>query len=128
VNQAMTPDRGHMNIKKFSQVTQLSAHTIRYYEKIGLLTHIARNSSGHRYFTDKDITWVAFITRLKETGMPLAEIIKYAQLRSQGEVTSAARMALLQQHAQMLKTKIAQEQHHLTKLNDKIDYYRRIIE
>jgi len=116
-----------MNIQKFSELTQLSAHTLRYYEKIGLLKTIARNSSGHRYFTEQDVIWVGFIKRLKETDMPLADILEYVQLHSQGEATASVRMEMLQQHATALQSKISEEQQHLKMLQQKIAYYSKHI-
>ena len=116
-----------MNIKKFSIVTNISAHTLRYYEKIGLLKQIERNSSGHRYFTQKDVVWVEFIKRLKETGMPLKQILKYADLRAIGISTSGLRMQILEEHALMLEEKIAEEQSHLQMLKTKIQHYSKIV-
>ena len=116
-----------MNIKKFAQLTQLSRHTLRYYEKVGLIKQIERNVSGHRYFTEKDLLWVEFIKRLKETGMPLKQIQQYAQLRDVGVSTSEARMQILQTHAALLALKIADEQQHLKMLEAKIQYYSDVI-
>ena len=73
-----------MNIKEFSQLVGLSAHTLRYYEKIGLLRNVLRSPSGHRAYTPRDIEWISFVIRLKETGMPLEEILDYAKLRKLG--------------------------------------------
>ena len=117
-----------MNIQKFSEITDISSHTIRYYEKIGLLRNISRNASGHRCFTEKEIIWIEFIKRLKDTGMPLNNIIKYADLRDEGVVTSELRMQILQEHAVKLEAKIAEEQFHLKKLKDKITHYSKLIE
>jgi DNA-binding transcriptional MerR regulator len=117
-----------MNIKKFSEITHLTPYTIRYYEKMGLLKHVSRNTSGHRWFSDKDIIWIGFIKRLKDTGMPLNDILQYANLREQGESTSELRMKMLQQHAVILEAKITEEQSHLKKLNQKIEYYSQVIE
>jgi DNA-binding transcriptional MerR regulator len=97
-----------MNIKQFSILTNISPHTLRYYEKMGLLKQIERNTSGHRNFTQKDVVWVEFIKRLKETGMPLKQI--------------------LEKHAVLLEEKIAEEQSHLQMLRQKIQYYRTIID
>ncbi|WP_025562395.1 MerR family transcriptional regulator [Psychromonas sp. SP041] len=116
-----------MNIKKFSQVTKVSAHTLRYYEKIGLLKNIARNSSGHRWFTEKEVLWIEFIKRLKETGMSLEHIAHYADLREQGNITSDCRMKMLEQHALTLEAKIEEEQFHLKKLQQKITYYKSLL-
>ena len=112
-----------MNIKKFAELTKLSAYTIRYYEKIGLLRHIRRNSSGHRRFSKDDIVWAEFIQRLKDTGMSLQNIRRYADLREEGEHTAPLRMKLLQDHAKILEGKIATESFHLQKLKEKINFY-----
>ncbi len=76
-----------MNMKAFSSLVGLSAHTLRYYEKIGLLKNVQRNSSGHRVYTAKDVKWLEFVIRLKETAMPLEKILEYARLREQGSST-----------------------------------------
>ncbi len=102
-------------------------HTLRYYEKIGIFQEINRNDSGHRDFSKNDILWAEFINRLKETGMPLEQIKKYAVLRKQGEQTAEARMKLLINHATALKNKISDEKQHLKKINEKIKYYEKIL-
>jgi DNA-binding transcriptional MerR regulator len=117
-----------MNIKKFSELTNISAYTIRYYEKVGLLKQISRNSSGHRFFTQDDIVWVEFIKRLKDTGMPLNIIRQYAELREDGEQTAELRMQLLQEHTKTLEERIATESFHLNKLKEKIGYYSKVID
>jgi len=116
-----------MNIKEFSKITGISAHTLRYYEKIGIFQGVIRNSSGHRDFSEKDVLWAEFINRLKETGMPLEQIRKYADLRKQGIRTANARMNLLVNHANALKEKISDEKRHLRKIKEKIAYYENVI-
>lgn len=114
-----------MNIQKFSKLACVSTHTIRYYEKIGLLKQITRNSSGHRFFTEKDLAWVEFIKRLKDTGMSLKNIYRYSQLRDKGASTSQLRMDILYEHVATLEEKIADEQFHLQMLKQKIEYYKK---
>lgn len=116
-----------MNIKQFSELVNISAHTLRYYEKIGLLNNISRNASGHRFFTQKDVEWIQFVKRLKETGMPLEAINHYADLRQQGDGTSEPRMRILEEHAASLKEKIELEILHLKRLEEKIDYYKKFM-
>lgn len=113
-----------MNISEFATRSGVSAHTLRYYEKIGLLPTVARNASGHRDFDDNDLAWIAFVTRLKNTGMPLAEIQRYARLRASGAATVAERQALLEAHAGALEAEIEAQQNHLARIRDKIAYYR----
>ncbi len=116
-----------LNIKEFSKISGISSHTLRYYEKIGIFQEIKRNASGHRDFAEKDLLWAEFINRLKETGMPLEQIKKYALLRQQGESTANARKVLLENHAAVLKKKISEEKRHLNKLEEKIKYYENVI-
>ena len=113
-----------MNIGQFAALTGLSAHTLRYYEKIGLLRSVVRNVSGHRDYAAKEAEWIGFINRLKETGMPLKQILTYAELRAQGDTTAGERQQLLEQHASQLAERIRQEQAHLIALEQKICYYQ----
>ena len=113
-----------MNIKELSEKTQLSAHTLRYYEKIGILPGIHKNASGHRVYSNADMDWLSFVIKLKSTGMPLEKILEYAHLREQGEATTAARMALLVAHREALEAAIQQQQNHLQALDKKIAFYR----
>ncbi|MEF1288846.1 MerR family transcriptional regulator [Vibrio sp. M260118] len=113
-----------MDIKHFSELVGLSAHTIRYYEKIDLLRGIKRDSGGRRYFTEHDVRWVQFIVRLKETGMPLKSIKQYSDLRHQGDSTLTARKELLEQHRNHLKAELEKQQNHLSALDAKITYYQ----
>tara|TARA_Y100001956_G_scaffold82100_1_gene101747 strand:- start:4629 stop:4979 length:351 start_codon:yes stop_codon:yes gene_type:complete len=111
-------------MKEFSRLVGLSAHTLRYYEKIGLLKNVQRNSSGHRAYTSKDLNWIEFVKRLKDTAMPLEEILEYARLREAGSRSVADRQALLEQHKESLKAHIAEQQLHLTVLEKKISLYK----
>ncbi|WP_312973925.1 MerR family transcriptional regulator [Atlantibacter sp.] len=111
-----------MRIRHFSRITGLTAHTLRYYEKLGLLLP-DRNSSGHRDYREADVEWVAFIVRLKETDMPLSDIQRYAALRSQGNTTVNERRALLAHHAERLEQRLAEQHLHLDRLKAKMAYY-----
>ncbi|GAA5645082.1 MULTISPECIES: MerR family transcriptional regulator [Vibrio] len=113
-----------MNMKEFSLQTGLSAHTLRYYEKIGLLKNVQRNASGHRVYTAREREWVGFIVRLKSTGMPLEQIQRYAELRERGEKTMQARQQLLEQHRRELQQHIDEQLEHLDALEVKIQFYR----
>ena len=115
------------SIGKFSELTGLSVHTLRYYEREGLLSP-ARSQANRRVYTERDAAWAAFIRRLKETGMPLREIRRFAQLRAQGEATAAARLAMLIDHQARLSGQIVQLQEHQRALEGKIDWYRRALE
>ena len=87
-----------------------------------------RNASNRRRYSEKDIAWIAFIKRLKATGMPIKEIKKYAALRAEGDVTLSERMEMLVQHRQSLNEQIRQLQEHEAMLDEKIALYRQEIE
>lgn len=111
------------SIGEISKLTGLGIHTLRYYEHESLIMP-ERNSSNRRCYSDKDIAWIDFIKRLKDTGMSIKEIQRYAALRAAGDSTLAMRMEMLIQHKQALGGQILQLQEHMAKLDDKIDFYR----
>lgn len=115
------------SIGEFSKLTNLGIHTLRYYEHENLISS-KRNSSNRRRYSDSDITWVDFIKRLKDTGMPIKEIKRYAELRSKGDATLKPRMEMLIQHRQALNEQISSLQKHMSKLDDKINYYQNEIQ
>ncbi|MEZ2635649.1 MerR family transcriptional regulator [Morganella morganii] len=116
----------HYSISAFSALTGFSIHTLRFYEKEGILIP-QRRANNHRSYSARDAEWVAFITRLKETGMPLKSIKHYADLRAQGEETAQTRMDLLLAHSGVLQQQIAVLNDHFQHLEKKIDYYRDLL-
>ena len=115
------------SIGEFSKLTGLGIHTLRYYEQERLIA-TERNSSNRRCYSDKDLTWIEFIKRLKDTGMPIKEIKHYAELRAAGDSTLSDRIEMLVHHRQALNEQIAQLQEHKIKLDEKIEFYRNEIE
>jgi DNA-binding transcriptional MerR regulator len=117
-----------MTIQEFSERLGISPHTVRYYEKLGLLTQVRRLSNGHRIFSEDDIVWFSFIRRLKDTGMPLNQILEYARLREKGDVSLLARRQMLEEHASTLHRYLQEQQQHLANLQAKIEAYDELIE
>lgn len=115
------------SIGEFSKLTNISIYTLRYYEKELLITP-DRKENGRRMYSENDVKWVEFIKRLKDTGMPIKEIKKYAALRAMGHSTLRERMTMLMKHRSDLKKEISQSQEHLQKLDEKIDFYQSEIE
>lgn len=76
----------------------LSAHTLRYYERAGLLEPVARGPRGERRYAARDLEWIAFLQRLRATGMPIREMRRFAELRTGGSATILARRELLAEH------------------------------
>lgn len=113
-----------MNVKQFAERVGLSPHTIRYYDKLGLLGEVRRRPNGHRYFSERDLEWIGFVHRLRDTAMPVEQMLEYARLRAEGDTTMAARQAVLECHAEALDAHIRQQQAHLDNLTRKIAWYR----
>lgn len=113
-----------MNISEFAQHTGLSAHTLRYYERAGLMGEVARDELGHRVYGPQDSQWVNFLHHLRETGMSIREMKCYCSLRAQGDATVAARLALLVRHADQLAKQLRKQHEHLAKLRDTIAIYQ----
>lgn len=111
------------SIGEFSKLTGLSIHTLRYYEYEQLIVPM-RNKNNIRRYSDKDIAWIDFIKRLKDTGMPIKKIKEYAKLRSKGDITLSKRMEMLIQHYGFSEKQISILQEHKEKLDQKIKYYQ----
>lgn len=116
-----------MKIGEIAKRTNLSESTLRYYEKKGLIK-VARDQNGRRDYEESDVEWIKFIRRLKETGMLLKEIRRYAQLRYRGDITMPERLDMLQRHREYVLEQQKKWNEYLQNLDDKIMYYRKSIE
>lgn len=112
-----------MTIGEIAKKTDLSESTLRYYEKKGLL-RVGRDHNGRRDYEESDIAWIKFIRRLKETGMLLKEIRRYAQLRYRGETTMPERLDMLQKHRKYILKQLKKWNEYLQNLDDKIAFYQ----
>jgi DNA-binding transcriptional MerR regulator len=100
----------------------LSQHTLRWYERIGLIGPVARGTDGRRRFSDGDLDWLTLITRLRETGMPVSDMQRYAELVRAG-TGEAERLELLKRHREEVRRALAAQRDCLELLNSKIDSY-----
>jgi len=113
-----------LTIADAAAATGLTTHTLRYYERTGLmLTPVDRASSSHRRYTDADIAWLRFLTRLRWTGMPIAVMRRYTELVRQGEQTVAERRALLVAHRDVVRTQLDEVTASLAAIDHKIHLY-----
>ena len=101
-----------------------SLDTLRYYERIGLLDDIGRAPSGHRRFREEDLEWLGVLRCLRDTGMPIAQMRRYAELARGGEPTMTERLALLIEHDAEVGRRIAALQAEQAHLQEKIGWYR----
>ena len=113
-----------MRIAEASTESRLSADTIRYYEREGLLKPISRCTQGHRQFSAQDLRWLRLFERLRSTGMPLAEVKRYAALAHEGPSTYAARREMLQAHLIRLDERQAEIDACRTLVAEKISTYQ----
>lgn len=115
-----------MSIKQFSQLTGLSAHTLRYYEKISLISDVKRDAKGYRFYTKDDVVWIEFLRKMKNTGMSLADMRAFAKLRKGGDDDFKGRLEILQKHYKKVKTDLDELNTTFDHLVYKIKYYQNL--
>ena len=113
-----------MNIREFAEHTGLTAHTLRYYERVGLMGSIGREANGHRVYGPQDSQWVSFLHHLRKTGMSIREMQRYCALRDQGDATLQARLALLERHTEKVAAQLRTQHEHLARLRDTVTAYQ----
>ena len=116
-----------MTIAEVSKKYEISADTLRYYERIGLIPRVNRNASGNRDYTETDCNWVSFIKCMRKAGLSIEALIEYVALFQQGEKTHEARKSLLKEQRQILENQITEMQDTLQFLNQKIDKYDELL-
>jgi DNA-binding transcriptional MerR regulator len=112
-----------MKIGELSRKTGLSIHTIRYYEKIGIIRKNGKDKSGHREYADNDIEWIKFITCLKAIEMPLNDILHFICLREKGDKTLPERVKIMKLQRIKLKSKIDDLKKHIKHIDYKISHF-----
>ncbi|MBZ0314854.1 MAG: MerR family transcriptional regulator [Anaerolineae bacterium] len=115
-------------IQQVAEITGLSGHTLRYYERIGLLSSVVRAANGHRRYTDDTIREIEFLNKLRATGMPIREMQHYAELRRQGQSTLAERQAMLKSHHAVVTEQLRLLQEYLKVIEYKIVLYQKLQE
>ncbi|MCH0568329.1 MerR family transcriptional regulator [Streptomyces sp. MUM 136J] len=110
-------------ISEVAAFTGLTAHTLRWYERIGLMDHIERSHTGQRRYTNRDLDWLDLVGKLRLTGMPVADMVRYAQLVREGDTTYAERRELLEATRRDVVARIAELRDTLAVLDRKIGFY-----
>jgi DNA-binding transcriptional MerR regulator len=105
------------------RATGVSAYTLRYYERVGLIDGVERADSGHRRYNDEDLAWIEVLQRLRATGMPIRRILRYAELVRAGEGNESDRLALLEEHRAAVRARLAEVRTHLAFIERKIAIY-----
>ncbi|WP_315797760.1 MULTISPECIES: MerR family transcriptional regulator [unclassified Bradyrhizobium] len=112
-----------MKIGELARQSGLTPHTIRYYERIGLLPRADRDHARQRDYDASILTWIEFLGRLKATGMPIRDMLRYAELRAGGAATEPGRRRLLERHRDAVRARVASLQDCLLVLDAKIAGY-----
>src|ERR1700730_1232292 len=122
---ARSDPQAGLSIAEAARRTGVSVHTLRYYERAGLVvTTVDRTAGGRRRYQQLDLDWITICTRLRATGMPIKTIRRYAQLVSAGDGNEHERLALMEAHRADVIAKLAEIQENLKLIDHKIDVYR----
>ena len=116
-----------ITIGEAAQRTGLSVDTLRYYERAGLIDPVRRARNGRRY-DEVDLLWLAFLRRLRASGMPIAQMRRFARLRCAGDATARERRELLEEHAHTIRDRLAELSENLEIVERKITHFRRLDE
>ncbi|MFE2165680.1 MerR family transcriptional regulator [Streptomyces sp. NPDC059447] len=121
MSQSLTQTR--YTISEVEARTGLTQHTLRWYERIGLMPHVDRSHSGQRRFSDQDLNWLSFVGKLRATGMSVADMVRYAELVREGDHTFDERRALLERTRIEVRARLTELTDALAVLDYKIGIY-----
>jgi DNA-binding transcriptional MerR regulator len=113
-----------ITIAKAAERSGLSAHTLRYYERIGLIHPVDRGTNGHRRYGRDDMEWLELLTKLRTTGMPIRQMVEYAKLVRAGHHTAAARRRMIEAHRAAIAERMSELEETAAVLDHKIAMYR----
>jgi DNA-binding transcriptional MerR regulator len=114
-----------LSIAATAERTGVSPHTLRYYERIGLIDPVGRDEGGRRVYSEGDLARVDFLRKLRSTGMPITRMQEYVELIRRGPSTEPARLALLEEHRRHVLDDLEHLNDCLGAINFKIDLYRK---
>jgi DNA-binding transcriptional MerR regulator len=110
-------------VSEAAELVGLSAHTLRWYEQVGLLDPVARDAVGRRRYGEHDLNRLRFLIRLRSTGMPVRDMVRYVELIRGGPATIAERLAILRAHRQRVLDRITALRDDLAAIEYKIENY-----
>lgn len=113
-----------LTIRQVAARTGLTVHTLRYYERAGLIPAVERAGNGHRRYSEEDLAWIEFVKCLRSTGMPISDVQRYVELQQQGDATFAERLEIMESHRRALKAKIEELSGFLNRIEGKVERYR----
>jgi DNA-binding transcriptional MerR regulator len=115
-----------LTIREAAERTGLTAHTLRFYERIGLLEPIQRGVGGHRRYGEQDLGWIRLLICLRKSGMPLRTMQEFAGLQREGDPSGVRRRAILEQHRRDALAMIEDISSHLAVVEKKLEAFERL--
>jgi len=122
----MDIQKDKLTIQEAARATGLSEHTLRYYERVGLIHPIDREQNTHRRYTQDDVGWINFLTKLRATGMSIKDMQKYAELQRRGDETLAERVEMLKALRDKVEAHLDELNEHLRVIHYKIELYQKM--
>jgi DNA-binding transcriptional MerR regulator len=113
-----------ITIAQAAERSGLTAHTLRYYERIGLIHPVGRGANGHRRYGRDDLDWLTLLTKLRTTGMPIRQMVEYATLVREGPHTAGRRREMLEAHRDAIRAQLRELSETAAVLDQKIGMYR----
>jgi DNA-binding transcriptional MerR regulator len=117
-----------LTIQQVADTTGLTEHTLRYYERIGLIHSIQRAENGHRRYVPTDVGWIDFLNKLRAAGMPIQQMLTYAELQRQGDSTLPERLEMLRALRCQVEGRMSELNEHLKLLDYKIEMYSEVLQ
>lgn len=117
-----------MTIKEVAEKYDISADTLRYYERVGMIPKVTRRPNGIRDYQESDLGWVELAICMRSAGLPIEVMIEYVKLYKEGDNTISARLELLQEQMNALKEQKAQIESTVERLAYKISKYEEAME
>ncbi len=124
----MDIQKDKLTIQEVARATGLTPHTLRYYERIGLIHPINREENTRRCYTADDVGWIDFLLKLRATGMSIRDMQRYAELQRRGDETLSERVEMLKSLRDKVEAHMEEMNEHLKLIYYKIDYYQKVVE
>src|SRR5512134_4172240 len=123
----MDIQKDKLTIQEVAKATGLTPHTLRYYERIGLIHPISRQENTRRHYTAEDVGWIDFLLKLRATGMSIKDMQKYAELQRRGDETLPERVEMLKSLRDKVEAHMDELNEHLKLIYYKIELYQKIV-
>lgn len=116
-----------MTIAETSKKYHMSADTLRYYERIGIIPPVPRTKGGIRDYDEESCRWIELMKCLRSAGVQIEALIEYSSLFRQGAGTEERRKEILVEQREQLRVRMEEMQHSLDRLNYKIENYDKML-